>query len=395
MFNAQSESDLLLPQDWSFPVPVSYGPGRLQEMGQICRRAGIANPLIVTDRGSRDLAFIADLRRILQQSSLTSALFCDVSPNPLDTEIGAGRAMFREGSHDAIIAIGGGSGMDAGKAVCLTATNDIDLWDFEYEQPSPDVSGDTPFAPLICIPTTAGTGAETCSTAMVTDTAKGMKLCVWHPDLEPMLALLDPEITLGLPRNLTAWTGADALTHAIEAYSVPGFHPMCDGIALEGLRLIVRWLPVVAAEPDNLAARGGMLVGSCLAGVSFLKGLGLVHAISHMIGAEFDTQHGLTNAIVLPEVMRFNAPGLKEKMPILAQTMGLSTHTDAAVIGEVCRLLDLLEIPTSLKDIGVPEDCADRIAAKALLDSAAGTNPRSADHAQVVGLIQTVLHRAR
>jgi alcohol dehydrogenase class IV len=294
-----------------------------------------------------------------------------------------------------VIAIGGGSGMDGGKAIALTATNEIDLWAFEFEQTPPDMSAHAPFPPLITIPTTAGTGAETESTAMITDTAKGMKWCIWHAELKPALALLDPEITLGLPPHLTAWTGADAMVHAIEAYSVPGFHPLCDGLALEGLRLVARWLPVAVAEPGNLEARGGMLAGSCLAGVAFMKGLGLVHAISHMVGAEYDTQHGLTNAVLLPAVLRFNAPDIVDKVPAMAQAMGLEDTGFVAFHAHICGLLDQIGIPKTLADIGVPADCAPRIAAKAIQDSAAGTNPRALTVEQIVPVIEEAVTRGR
>ena len=385
--------DILVSQDWSFPVPISYGPGRLAEMGQRCVDLQINHPLIVTDKGSRDLPFIGQLQQFLQAAGIASAVFSDISPNPRDTEIGAGKEAYRDGAHDAIIAIGGGSAMDGGKSICLTCNNDIDLWAFEFEQPVPDVRRD--FPTLITIPTTAGTGAETESTAMVTHVEKAMKFCVWHPLLKPSLVLLDPELTLGLPQNLTAWTGADALTHAIEAYLVPGFHPLCDGLALEGLALVAEWLPIAVREPQNIEARGGMLVGSCLAGVAFLKGLGLVHAISHMIGAEFNTQHGLTNAIVLPLVLRFNLPGMEGKVKRMADSLGLTDPSVEAFIQEVERILDEIEIPKSLAQIGVPEDCAHRIAEKALLDSAAATNPRSATADQVRGLITSAIHNAR
>ena len=230
---------------------------------------------------------------------------------------------------------------------------------------------------------------------MVTHAAKGMKFCVWHPELKPALALLDPELTVGLPRTLTAWTGADALVHAIEAYLVPGFHPLCDGMALEGLALISKWLPIAVEEPQNLAARGGMLTGSCLAGVAFLKGLGLVHAISHMVGAEFNTQHGLTNAILLPVVLRFNLPGQEEKIRRMAQAMGLTDTSVPGFISAVEGLLDQIGIPKSLAEIGVPADCASRIAEKALKDSAARTNPRTATLAEVVTLTETAIAKAR
>ena len=386
---------MLAPQDWSFPVPIAYGPGRLAEIGHRCAAMGIRNPLIVTDSGSRDLPFIAGLGQLLSAAGLSSAVFSGISPNPRDTDIAAGKAAFHEGGHDAVIAIGGGSAMDGGKAVCLTARNEIDLWDFEWEEPPVEIAPDQAFPPLITIPTTAGTGAETESTAMVTHTGKGMKFCICHPELKPALALLDPELTLGLPPALTAWTGADAMTHAIEAYLVPGFHPLCDAVALEGLSLIARCLPVAVREPGNMAARGGMLVGSCLAGIAFLKGLGLVHAISHMVGAEYDTQHGLTNAIVLPVVLRYNLPGEDLKVTRMAQAMGLGNATPEAFITEIERRLDEIDIPTGLSQIGVPLDCAERISHKALLDSAAATNPKAADAQAVRTLIETAITGAR
>ena len=285
--------------------------------------------------------------------------------------------------------------MDGGKSICLTANNDIDLWAFEYREAAPEIGADQAFPILITIPTTAGTGAETESTAMVTHVDKGMKFCIWHPDLKPSLALLDPELTVGLPSTLTAWTGADAMTHAIEAYLVPGFHPLCDGAGLEGLALVAKWLPIAVKEPDNMIARGAMLVGSCLAGIAFLKGLGLVHAISHMVGAEYNTQHGLTNAIVLPVVLRFNLPGFEHKVKRMAQAMDLSDHSADALIIEVERILDEIDIPKSLGSIGVPADCSQRIAEKAILDSAADTNPRTSSVEEIRVLIETSIAQAR
>jgi len=386
---------ILEAQNWTFPVPIAYGPGRLAEIGQRCQAMGVSNPLIVTDQGSRNLPFIKQLQGYLSDADIPSGLFFDISPNPRDCEIGAGRTMFRAGGHDAIIAIGGGSAMDGGKSICLTANNDIELWAFEFEQPTPEIGPDQAFPKLITVPTTAGTGAETESTAMVTHIKKGMKFCVWHPELKPSLALLDPELTIGLPATLTAWTGADAMTHAIEAYLVPGFHPLCDGLALEGLALVAKWLPVAVHEPQNMAARGGMLVGSCLAGIAFLKGLGMVHAISHMVGAEYNTQHGLTNAIVLPVVLRFNLPGMEPKVKRMAEAMQLEDHSVEGFIAAVERVLDDIGIPTALSDISVPFDCAQRIAEKAIQDSAAKTNPRSATIEQIRKLTETAITQAR
>ena len=392
---SMNDADILQPQDWTFPVPIAYGPGRVSEIGQRCRAMGLTRPLIVTDRGSADLPFVAQVRDHLENAGLSSAVYSDISPNPRDDEIAAGRAAFRSDGHDAIIAIGGGSAMDGAKSICLTANNSMDLWTFDYDKTPPHMEEGTSFPRLITIPTTAGTGAETESTAMVTHVEKGMKFCVWHPDLKPSLAILDPELTVGLPANLTAWTGADAMTHAIEAYLVPGFHPLCDGLALEGLALVAKWLPVAVREPDNLAARGGMLAGSCLAGIAFLKGLGLVHAISHMVGAEFNTQHGLTNAIILPVILRFNLPGMDDKVTRMADAMGLADRSVDGFIAEIERRLDEIGIPRSLNEIGVPADCSGRIAEKACLDSAAGTNPRLASLAEMRALVDTAIARAR
>ena len=387
--------EILQPQDWSFPVPIFYGPGRLMEIGEKCQGLGIKNPLIVTDSGSFRLPFIDKLKNYLGKADIAFDLFHDISPNPRDDEIAAGCNKYENGGHDSVIAIGGGSAMDGGKAICLTFGNNLKLWDFEYRLNPPDMSGKKPFPKLITIPTTAGTGAETESTAMITNVEKGMKFCIWHPDLKPALTLLDPLLTVGLPTHLTAWTGADALTHAIEAYIVPDFNPLCDGMALEGLALINQWLPVAVQEPENVAARGGMLVGSCLSGIAFLKGLGLVHAISHMIGAEFNTQHGLTNAIILPVVLRFNLPHIDHKVKRMAEAMNLSDYSAQGVIAHIEEMFDKIDIPSSLADLDIPIDCVQRIAEKAIQDSAAETNPRPATVSEIKNLLEISISQAR
>lgn len=387
--------DLLANHDWTFPVPIAYGPGRLGEIGKYCAAAGIRNPLLMTDRGSAALPFVTRTQQALQAAGLGSGLYAEVSPNPQDVEISAARAAFHHGNHDAIIAMGGGSGMDGAKATCLTAYNEHDLWAFDYDGEGVAVHGEAPFPPLICVPTTAGTGAETESTAMITDTQRGLKLCIWHPRLKPSLALLDPELTVGLPANLTAWTGIDALVHAIEAYCVPDYHPLCDGIALQAMTLIRRWLPTAVSEPANLAARGGMQVGACLGGIAFLKGLGLVHAISHMVGADHDTHHGLTNAIALPAVLRYNAPALDPYLPAMAQALSLPDAGFDTFYNAICQLLDDLQVPKTLGELGIPLSATPGLAAKAHRDAAAGTNPRQASIADIETLIADIISRGR
>ncbi len=387
--------NLLKSHDWSLPVPIAYGPGRLAEIAGHCLRAGISRPLIVTDRGSRDLPFIGDTLAHLRGGGLDPAVHADISPNPRDDEVAAGVDIYRSGGHDGILAIGGGSGMDGAKAICLLANNDLDLWDFDYDKTPADMREQPPFPPLFCVPTTAGTGAETESTGMITDTGRMMKLCVWHPELKPRLALLDPQITLGLPPNLTAWTGCDALVHAIEAFCVPDFHPICDGIALEAMGLINTWLQTAVNEPDNIEARGGMQVGACLAGIAFLKGLGLVHAISHMVGADHDTHHGLTNAVVLPAVLRFNASHIEDKVPAMTSALGLGDCGFEGLYRAICDLLDKLDIPMTLADIGVPHDSAPALAEKAKLDAAAAANPRPVTTDEIRAVIEFALTRGR
>ncbi|MGY9025523.1 MAG: iron-containing alcohol dehydrogenase [Candidatus Pelagibacterales bacterium] len=389
------EIEALKPQDWTFPVPIAYGPGRLSEIGIFCKSLNIKKPLIVTDSGSKELPFIESLKCVLVESNIDSDLFFDISPNPRDNEIVNGCSKFKLGNHDAIIAIGGGSAMDGGKAICLTANNDIPLWDFEWEKPATKIGKDNQFPKLITIPTTAGTGAETESTAMVTHLEKKMKFCITHPELKPSLALLDPELTLQLPASLTAWTGADAMIHAIEGYCVPGFNPLCDGAALESLSLISKSLYLALEEPDNLAARGAMLVASCLGGIAFIKGLGLVHAIAHMVGAEYNTHHGLTNAIILPTILRFNLPNMEEKVKRMAEAMQLGDHSVDSFILNIEKILDRINIPKSLHEIGIPEDCASRIAKKAMADSAFATNPRTATLDEVYELVVTCINKSR
>jgi len=378
VFDAIDQS-LESAHDWVFPVPIAYGPGRLRELGQFVAQRSIGNPLLVTDRGSFDMPFISSARECLAVAGIQASVFADIAPNPTEADIHRAAEVYRAGRHDAVIAIGGGSGMDAGKATALIANHECDLWGFDYERESPALAADHSFPPLICIPTTAGTGAETESTAMVTDTRRGMKLGLWQPGLKPALALLDPELTRSLPADLTAWTGIDALVHAIEAFCVPDGDPVYDRAALQAMSLIARWLPMAVEQPDSLQARGGMQVGACLAGIAFLKGLGLVHAISHMVGAEYNTHHGLTNAVLLPAVLRFNAPNITDRLGPMSVALGLDDDDFETFYGYVCDLLDRLRVPTQLSALGVTEGRVPELANKVLKDTAARTNPRVVD----------------
>ncbi len=380
------------PADWTFPIPIHYGPGRIADLPEIAKRNGMTKPLIVTDRGSENLPFVGELLDRLNAAGLHTSLFAGFSPNPLDHEAEAGKIAFVSGQHDGVIALGGGSGMDGGKAVALLAGCDVPVAEIDYQLPVPKAEH---FPPLICVPTTAGTGAETESTAMITDTDRGIKICIAHPDLHPCATILDPGLTIGLPASLTAWTGVDAMVHAIEAYSVPDFHPLCDGAALEALRLIGGALKTAHAEPENINARGAMLVGSCLAGISFIKGLGLVHSISHMVGAVYNTHHGLTNAVMLPPVLRYNEPSLGKKAGEMAHALGYADESFAGLYAGIVETLDSLSIPTGLADLGVEESEVASLAEKAMGDSATDTNPRPISLPEMKDLIRSGLRDNR
>lgn len=385
-------ASILEPGDWTFPVPIRFGPGRVSELGQACAELAMQAPLVVTDRGSRDLPFV---EQALTALGPNAGLFSEISPNPTAVDVANGRAAFRSGEHDGVVAIGGGSGMDGGKAISLVASNESDLWDFDYDHPSaPDLSAGS-FVPLITVPTTAGTGAETESTAMVTDLDRGVKRCVWHPAHQPRLAILDPQVTVGLPAALTAWTGVDALVHAIEALSVPDWHPLCDGLAQQSMRLIGQHLIPAWSDGSNLEARAGMLVGSCLGGIAFLKGLGLVHAMSHMVGAVHDTHHGLTNAILLPSVLLWNRDVLGSKVDLMNQALGVDGTGFDALYRHIAELLDTLEIPTDLAAIGVESSRIREIAEKAHTDAAAATNPAPASVDEIEAILLDAMASAR
>ena len=390
-----TNENFLQHADWTFPVPIAYGPGRLDELPDHCHRLGLNNPLIITDCGTASLTFISDAQDLLVRTGIGSTIFGDISQNPTENDVRNAHSAFSSGNHDGVIAIGGGSGMDAGKATALLAGSRYDLWQHDFEKVPPRLDPSNKFPPLICIPTTSGTGAETESTAMITNLDRGMKLCVWHPLLKPQLVILDPKLTVGLPENLTAWTGVDALVHALEAYCVPSIHPMCDGIALKALNLIGRWLPDAVLDSQNLNARGAMQIASCMAGVAFLKGLGLVHSISHAVGAEYNIHHGLINAITLPAVMRFNATSIQDKCPEISKALRLEGRDFDDIYHWTCRLLDHLKIPKSLDEIGVENTKLSSLAERAFSDSATGTNPRKPGLAELETVLSEAISRGR
>jgi alcohol dehydrogenase class IV len=362
----------------------------------MCADNGITAPLVVTDAGTAGLDFVAALLKQLWDAGLRCSIYAASQTNPTDAAIIAGARCYRDWDADGIVALGGGSGLDAGKAVALIAAQSrAELWSFDFNGPviGGFKSGD--FPPVICVPTTAGTGAETESTAMITNTLLKTKGCVWHPLARPVAVILDPELTLGLPRDLTAWTGVDAMIHALEAWFVPSFNPLCDGIALQALTLIWEALPLAVMDGANLEARGKMLAGACLAGVAFGKGLGLVHALSHMIGATYNTHHGLTNAILLPVVLRFNRSVIESRIVELAHAMRLPKTDFDTFYSAICARLDDLDIPKNLAALGIEKTRVGDIAAKAMRDPARATNPQTSNQMELEHLLIQAIDEAR
>ena len=362
---------------WTFPMPIHYGPGKIEQLSSIAKSFGISRPLIVSDSETSKLGFIKQIIKNLKDDNLNSFLFSEFSPNPTDIECLLGCDIFNNKSCDGVIAIGGGSSLDAGKAIALSAYREPNtFWAFDMNNDQASEIYFDNFIPLICVPTTAGTGAEVEPGAIITNTNTHEKLVLFHPLYSPKAAILDPELVLSLPKNLTAWTGIDAIVHAIEAYSVPSFHPICDGIALQALSLMAPAIRLSYRNGDDLTARGAMLTGSCMAAISFTKGLGLVHSISHMVGGLYNTPHGLTNAIVLPAVLKYNRPKLNNKIKQIAIACGAKSHDFKGLMDWIYELYTEFNIPHSLGEIGVKTQDVDRLVEMILKDICLPTNPR-------------------
>lgn len=372
--------------NWNYPTTIWTGPGRVAELPAACKRLGIAKPLLVTDKG---LAASAMVQQALAATG--AALFADVRGNPTGGNVAAGVAALKAGGHDGVIAFGGGSGLDAAKAIALMARQTRPLFDFEdvgdnFKRVDPDA-----MAPVVAVPTTSGTGSETGRASVITDEEAHVKKIIFHPKMMPGIVILDPELTVGLPANLTAATGIDAFVHCFEAFCAPGFHPMADGIALEGMRLVKTWLPRAFANGADIEARAQMQAAASMGAVAFQKGLGGVHALAHPIGAVFDTHHGLTNAVLLPYVMQRNRAAIAGRMAILARTLDLAASAKQAgdfdaVLAWVLEFRAKLAIPPALAALGLDAARADEIGAMAALDPSSGGNPcplDAADYAEI------------
>ncbi len=374
--------------DWSYPIAIYFGPGRITELSAVCRSVGIARPLLVTDAGLAALPMVREAVARNEEAGVPTAIFSDVQSNPVERNVADGLAAYRAGGHDGVIAMGGGSAMDTGKMIALMAGQQGALWD--YEDDWGRIRQDA-IAPVVAVPTTAGTGSEVGRAAVITHEATRIKKIILHPGMMPRAVVADPALTLGLPSPLTAGTGMDALAHSLEAFCAPFHHPMADGIALEGMRLVHAWLPVAVRDGANLTARAHMMAAATMGAVAFQKGLGAIHALSHPVGAIYDTHHGLTNAVFMPYVLAFNRPAIEDKMERLARYLGLPDPGFDAVLRWILDLRVALNVPHTLRDLGVPADRFDDLAAMAAADPCAPENPVPVDEATLKQLYEDAL----
>ena len=371
-----------LKGNWNYPTQIRFGAGRVGELPDACRELGMHRPLLVTDSGLAKLPMVSEAVRTCVAAGLACGIFSDIQANPIEENVTRGVTAYRNGAHDGVIAFGGGSALDVGKAIALMVGQSRSIFDFEDREDwytRVNVAG---MAPVVAVPTTAGTGSEVGRSSVITDPAAGTKKVIFHPHMLPGLVIEDPELTLGLPPAVTAATGMDALSHCLEAYCASSYHPLADGIAVEGMRLIKEWLPVAVRDGRNLEARSHMLVASSMGATAFQKGLGAMHSLSHPCGANLDTHHGLTNAVVMPYVLAWNRHAIGEKMARVAAYLGLTHHSFDSVLAWVLDLRQTIGIPDTLAGLGVHAEHAAAFAPQAFTDLCTAGNPVKMDIAQ-------------
>ncbi|RMH60673.1 MAG: iron-containing alcohol dehydrogenase [Bacteroidetes bacterium] len=361
-----------LHADWHYPTSIRFGAGRIRELPDVCRLLGITRPLLVTDPGLAALPMLQAIVALNEAAGLPTAVFSAIRPNPTDANVEDGRAVYRRGGHDGIIAVGGGSALDTGKTIALLAGTPEPIWDVGPDWARIPAAR---IAPVVAVPTTAGTGSEVGRAAVITRTATRTKEIPFHPGMMPKAVLADPELTLSLPPHLTAGTGMDALAHHLEAFCAPYYHPMADGIAVEGMRRIKDWLPVAYRDGTHREARAHMLAAALMGAVAFQKGLGVIHALSHPVGALYDTHHGLTNAVFMPYALAFNRPAIEERMIRLARYLDLPQARFEAVLDWTLALRETLGVPHTLAELGVDDAHLDTLVAQATADPTAADNP--------------------
>jgi alcohol dehydrogenase class IV len=376
--------------NWSYPTAVKFGAGRIKELPAALAQAGIKRPLLVTDRGLASMAITQSTLDIMDAAGFGRAMFAEVDPNPTELNLAAGVEAYKAGGHDGVIAFGGGSGLDLGKMVAFMSGQNRPIWDFEdigdwWTRADADA-----IAPIIAVPTTAGTGSEVGRASVITNSETHVKKIIFHPKVLPTVVISDPELTVGMPKFITAGTGLDAFAHCVEAFSSPFYHPMSQGIALEGMRLVVENLPRAYADGTDLEARANMMAAAAMGAVAFQKGLGAIHALSHPIGAVFNTHHGTTNAVCMPAVLELNAPLIADRFDRAASYIGVSGGFDG-FRSFVQEFNDSFAIPRKLREMGATLDKIDELVPAALADPSCGGNPVELNEANVRALFEAVI----
>ena len=363
--------------NWNYPTTMWVGENRINDIAEACKTLNIKKPLLVTDKGLVETDIVNNTLSILKDNNLTAQLYSNVVGNPTGDNVNEGVEVFKKNNCDGVIAFGGGSGLDVGKAVAFMSGQTLPIWDFEDVGDNWTKANSDKIAPIIAVPTTAGTGSETGRASVILNQETGVKNIIFHPKFLPSIVILDPVLTVGLPPKLTAATGMDALAHNLEAYCAPGYHPMADGIALEGMRLINKWLIEAVNNGSNLEARMNMITAASMGSTAFQKGLGAIHSLSHPVNALNNIHHGLSNAIFMPYVLTFNKDVIEEKVIKICDYLELKDRSFDGFIKWVLDLREKLEMPHKLSEVIKEEDLQlNRLSKMALEDPSTGGNPK-------------------
>ena len=381
-----------LTGNWNYPNSIKAGAGTIKDLPAHCKALGMSSPLLITDPGLAVLPMTQNCVEHCRATGLNCAVFSEIKLNPTDKNVSDGVVAYKAGGHDGVIAFGGGSGLDVAKAVALMIGQDRPIFDFEDVGDNWTRVDPSGVAPVIAVPTTAGTGSEVGRASIITDEANHVKKIIFHPSMLPELAILDPELTVCLPAHITAATGMDALSHNLEALCSPFYHPMAEGIAIEGIRIVKDYLPRAVADGSDLEARIQMLVASSMGATAFQKGLGGMHALAHPLGALYDAHHGLLNAILMPYVLKLNRKAIETRVTRLACYLALKNPSFDSFLQWVLDLREQVGIPNDLSGIGIPEKDLALIGTMASEDPSAGGNPITLSPAQYTDLCRNALH---
>ena len=363
--------------NWNYPTTMWVGENRIKDLGSACKKLNINKPLLVTDNGLAKGKIIEDAIALLKKENLPVEVFSNVVGNPTGSNVEEGVLFYKNNKCDGVIAFGGGSGLDVGKAIAFMSGQTLSIWEFEDIGDNWFKANSETIAPIVAIPTTAGTGSETGRASVILNEKTGEKKIIFHPKFLPSIVILDPVLTLELPPEITAATGMDALAHCLEAYCAPGFHPMADGIALEGMRLINKWLLKAVKSGKDIEARMNMLTAASMGSTAFQKGLGAIHSLSHPINALNNVHHGLSNAIFMPYVLTFNKKAIEQRIIKLCEYLDLKDNSFDEFLNWVLDLRKELNIPHKLSEVINEKDFdIERLSKMALADPSTSGNPR-------------------